>query len=1746
MNRLRRIVRRLAALYCWFLPALVPQRVRIATGQWERGGLFGNNSTSGSDPTVHKLKVNSSTYGTVIPLVYGRARLPAIFLWDGGFYSQTSTSGAGKGFGTGSGGTVTTYFLSVVLGLCTGVANGFGRVWHTTGKGQKREVQTQTNWTIFTGALAQTAWNYLTSKHPGQDIGYTGIAYVARQAWPLGTSANPPNMSFEVFGLLSTVTGNSTAGYIGTDVNAGQIIYDFLTNVNYGCAVPTSYMGNLLTTFEQYCLAAGYNLSPIIDQQKKAVEWIKDLLHICNADGVWSQGVFNVVPFCDANSTSLNGLNGSTFNANVFLTAVYSLTDDDFVTQDKAGATQRKQLTNPEDYDPITVIVTSPADLFNDLTVEYVNAGNDYNLDVVEATDEGDIVAHGLRKGSPLQFHPITTAALARQVVQIQLQQQRHTPNQYRFRVTQRYVLLDPMDVVNITDPGLGLNQYPVRIIQIDEEMDDQGGMIIEGTLIITAQDLGPNTTPGFNTQPPGPWGNQDPNRVPLPINTPIIFEPDQSMMHAVSHQLSGGREIWMLTSGNEGDNAGDYQGCNIYMSLDGGTSYNLVGVQRTPATQGTLVTTLPTYGGSNPDTTHTLEVDLSESNGIVSTVTAGLGAKKQNLCYVQGNTTPYEIMAFETETAAGAGYQYNLTRLYRGLYKSKIQASSAGNLWGFIGAIHNLDPGVFRLPITQDMIGAGPIYFKFLPVNPSADGVASLASATAYSISPVGGGTATDVTNLTATVTKKKDLELTWLKPSNLPSGLENYEVRISYDTDWTSGIVIPGGAGGNPAYGVYPLTNNAGGYTFTCTTGGTTSGSYPAAWNQTPGGTTTDAGGVVWTNTGAIGSSPLWATATYVDGPKQAKYLVTDPPVSTNTWWVGVLDKLGNYDPTPPSITGNITSGFSPGGGTGPVIFPTGIVNTGGWYDVENAIAAPLTLAQLILSDVSYTGGSLTIEFDWYTEDPPISSSPGVLNIFMDSGTHGASGENGYLFYLDARSANHRSRIVKVANGASSDLADGPVNGSALPAGWHHIACTWFLGGAFQVTFDGAVDASAQDTTYTLNGPIGYGYVAADVRLRNPIVTTDQINSALPDPTSFTATQTHKGDVQLAWHYTSPRPKGFSHFEIRTGSSFAGGSFLDTTKKLNYLIVDPAAGATTYWVAAVNTADQYDPTPPRTPPSGSFTVNATPDVTSLTATVTKKKDILLQWTKPSSFPNGLAHYEIRTGSSWAAGTYFGMTRKDNYLINDPNPNTVVTYWVGVLDLNGNYDASPPSVTGDIGQGFSLAPAKQSFVIFGTDIASWIPYGAGVAFISPDGLTWAPAALSSAYLYSGAFNGSQWVAVGYGGVIYTSNDGIVWTAQTSGTIYNLFGVCWSPALSLWVVTGYGASSNYVLLTSPDGITWTSQTSANAPSGLAWSPLLGTFCCCLAAGTSNPSVQVSTNGTSWTTKVVDSGSSLYASSIVWADSLGLFVLICNSGSGNSTAYTSPDGSTWTFRKTFAGFTNGSAVNSLAWSGSLLVVCGIQGGTGTLYTSPDGITWTIGNNVLSGIQLSAIGWNGACFIAMGASSTSYLISDATGLFWQVVASSALGTYLEPSCLAAGIAAEPPSISAFDDTVVLSSNVNLNNGSNTTILSVSIVTPPGKPCRIEASWQLVVSAAGGGVIGFWVTDGTNKWAAIQRKGLAGANDGVNAHGKSPTKYLPNTNVTISLIANSSVGSNVVDAAASQGGPNGYMHIATIPSN
>src|SRR5260370_15723677 len=85
----------------------------------------------------------------------------------------------------------------------------------------------QLSLTLFLGQKPQTPWTYLTSIHPGQDLGYNSIAYVAASVMDLGASGALPNLSYEILGLLPFGGGI-------TNAEPSAIISDRINNAIHG------------------------------------------------------------------------------------------------------------------------------------------------------------------------------------------------------------------------------------------------------------------------------------------------------------------------------------------------------------------------------------------------------------------------------------------------------------------------------------------------------------------------------------------------------------------------------------------------------------------------------------------------------------------------------------------------------------------------------------------------------------------------------------------------------------------------------------------------------------------------------------------------------------------------------------------------------------------------------------------------------------------------------------------------------------------------------------------------------------------------------------------------------------------------------------------------------------------------------------------------------------------------------------------------------------------------------------------------------------------------------------------------------------------------------------------------------------------------------------------------------------------------------------------------------------------------
>ena len=224
------------------------------------------------------------------------------------------------------------------------------------------------------------------------------------------------------------------------------------------------------------------------------------------------------------------------------------------------------------------------------------------------------------------------------------------------------------------------------------------------------------------------------------------------------------------------------------------------------------------------------------------------------------------------------------------------------------------------------------------------------------------------------------------------------------------------------------------------------------------------------------------------------------------------------------------------------------------------------------------------------------------------------------------------------------------------------------------------------------------------------------------------------------------------------------------------------------------------------------------------------------------------------------------------------------------------------------------------------------------------------------------AYGNGRFVAVGDGGFIATSLDGVTWTPRTSGVSLNLYAVTWGGGN--FVAVG----SSGTILVSQDGVNWAPRNSFSSYSSL-WGVAYnnGTF----AAVGSGGKILTSTDTVTWTSRSAGTSNGLCA-----VDAAnGMFVAAGQAG----TVVTSQDGINWIFRNSGTTDTIESIANS--GPGGIFVAVGYNG---TIITSSDGITWSY---VSSGTatDLWGVAYGCGSFVAVGPGGT--VMASTDGWSWS---------------------------------------------------------------------------------------------------------------------------------------------------------------
>ncbi len=153
----------------------------------------------------------------------------------------------------------------------------------------------------------------------------------------------------------------------------------------------------------------------------------------------------------------------------------------------------------------------------------------------------------------------------------------------------------------------------------------------------------------------------------------------------------------------------------------------------------------------------------------------------------------------------------------------------------------------------------------------------------------------------------------------------------------------------------------------------------------------------------------------------------------------------------------------------------------------------------------------------------------------------------------------------------------------------------------------------------------------------------------------------------AELTW--TAPSATlPIKEYEIRHGASWAAGTVVATTLSTAYRAPVEWLGNRTYWIAARDVNDNIGT-------AGSTVVSVLAPVAPTVSGIFALDEFKLSWAEPAAtLP--IDEYEIRHGSSWAAGTVLGRV-KGTTISTKAQWVGARTWWVAAIDVNGNVGAA-------------------------------------------------------------------------------------------------------------------------------------------------------------------------------------------------------------------------------------------------------------------------------------------------------------------------------------------------------------------------------------------------------------------------------------------------------------------------------------
>lgn len=614
-------------------------------------GLFKKSSFTSRSNKIDAFQSTVCEFGTPVPLLYGTCKVAPNLICYQDFTTREKrvTQKSGKSKST----TITyLYYVYVELALGEGIIDGVSKVWvgdtaYSTLYALNANSGNEGSGLSLSRGNDNAPTAYMSTNHADIATGYTNLAYLYGKIFLGEDNAAIPSYSFEVRGALLD-SGD------GVDANPAYVIRDILRSIGLGECVDEASFNN----YADYCNATDLLISSFNDaffSQKKAQEVIAELLEITNTYMFWSVDRFKFVPRDDVQR--------GTWKPNAEI--IYDIDADELISQNGAPVVFRRK---------------DSAEIYNYVTINFLNRANDYEEESVSFQDVASIKAYGVRSVS-YDAKWLHTKERALKYARMKTRLAQTECNQYTLKLPWKYCRLEPGDLIRITDEAIGIKGQVAMVSEVTEAND--------GLITVTALQRAPGDYSEAKYKVDNKYQYQDFNIDPGDTARPLFIIPPSDLVAS-----SSGCELWIALHGRNKD----WGGCDVYVSTkDGDYSYN--GTHGVSSVYGQLASDL-SYNGDSVD----IHLDNPRAVELLTGSTQD-AADGNTLVWING-----ECMSYSLATLTGPNL-YTLSGLVRAQYGTKLGNHYADD------DVAILDGNIYALTLPKAYIGK-KLYFKLPAFN--------------------------------------------------------------------------------------------------------------------------------------------------------------------------------------------------------------------------------------------------------------------------------------------------------------------------------------------------------------------------------------------------------------------------------------------------------------------------------------------------------------------------------------------------------------------------------------------------------------------------------------------------------------------------------------------------------------------------------------------------------------------------------------------------------------------------------------------------------------------------------------------------------------------------------------------------------------------------------------------------------------------------------------------------------------------